>query len=136
MAQGRKMHVLNRWLLAIACLALAWWLFEYRPWEREIAVRTTAEAFVGPSPGEELISKQERHVELYLSITPAAWPEEARVMYSAARRGTIVHVTVPDGAKSLNFDVEGLSKTGKMRVNCKSIEEAQHILQVLQINQH
>jgi len=113
--------------VGVAVLALAAWLFVNQPWQREVWVTTTMEAFSGPGPGEAFSSFRDGKVYLIVGLTPAPWPDEARTIWSAARRGKRVHITVLRQQGTLRFDADGTTSDGNLLVPCASAGEANRL---------
>lgn len=119
----RSVFVSKLFLLVVAAAVSAGIVARYfTPWEREITVITTADAFVGPTIGlkPEVIEPG----LIAFGITPAAWPAEARAISRAAERGTIVHVVVNAHNQNHTFDVVGVSPNGNLLAAVGSMSDA------------
>lgn len=130
------MKLKSKTLLAsviVLCILLVFTLSWYKPWQSEVWISTDKEAFLGPHPGTDLVTKKDRKIILLLSITPAPWPKEAWDILHAAKLGKLVHVTVHKKDLALKFDIKGIAPTGEVLVQCSSEEEAKEIISALQI---
>lgn len=124
------------WLLssiAILGVLLLIWLIQYRPWEKEVSISTTKEAFTGPNVGTELLKKRDGKTILQIAITPAPWPKEAKTIWQAAEAGKIVHVLVLMEKSQLRFDITGISLSGHLQIECQSEQEARKIVEALEL---
>jgi hypothetical protein len=114
---------------AVLLTCLGVWLMTWQPWQREVSISTTREAFVGPV----LIRAAQSGVVLSLQITPAPWPAEAFDIWKAANHGKLVHITVHHKDRTLAFDITGTSSQGELLVPCRSANEAWRIVDLLGI---
>jgi len=115
--------------LCAAAVAIVLGLIYYTPWQREVWVTTTPEAFAAMPPDP---SEAASHPGMLpLGLTPAAWPEEAGQIYHAAELGKVVHVTLQTAAGQEKFDVIGLSKRGEVLVPLKSMSNASRLRKLL-----
>lgn len=117
----------------IVIFYLLWWVVQIRPWEKEISVTTSFEAFTGPYAGTDILQRRNKKVILSLAITPAPWPNEARIILQAAQSGKIVHVSIPSDGYILRFDISGVSQSGEMMIICDSEQQAKRIISALKI---
>jgi hypothetical protein len=116
-------------VVATILFASAAWLFLTKPWETEVWVSTSADAFVTPSLGMpyEKIDPQ----KLAIGITPAPSPESAREIMRAAKQGKIVHVTIDINNEKLTFDIDGMSPNGNLLVNKATMSNLERVTEVL-----
>lgn len=118
----------SRVIAASAMLALASLCWYLRPWEREVWVTTTPEAFVTPAITALLGA---RPGEMVVGITPAPWPKEAGNILRAARRGRIVHVTLISKNAVDRFDVIGVTPEENLVVDTKSMTDQTRVVHLL-----
>jgi hypothetical protein len=100
-----------------------------QPWEKEVWITTTPDAFVVPAIGrgqaEEMVDK------LGVGITPAPWPKEAGKILRAAKRGRIVHVTLVSKNATDRFDISGVSPAGNLLIDVKSMIDVKRVSSLL-----
>jgi hypothetical protein len=108
----------------VALVSLCWY---FRPWEREVWVTTTPEAFVTPAitslPGA-------RPGVMVVGITPEPWPKEAGNILRAARRGRM-HVTLISKNAVDRFDVIGVTREENLVVDTKSMTDQNRVVHLL-----
>lgn len=117
----------------VAGMVLIGWLFTGRPWQRELWVTTTMDAFVGARPGTAALGVSGGRIKLVVGITPAPWPEEAHAIAAAVRHGKRVHVTVRTNEEAIRFDTDGMTPDGELRIVCASAQEAKRLAQALRL---
>jgi hypothetical protein len=107
----------------------AMWLFYTKPWETEVWITTTPDAFVGPAIGPDLAEIVPGKIGV--GITPAPWPEEAREILRAAEHGRVVHVTLVTNDSTYKFDISGISPAGNLLVDIRSMSDAKLVTNLL-----
>ena len=104
-------------------------LLYWKPWETEVWITTTPDAFVAPAviyrqPGESIST-------LAVGITPAPWPAEADKILRAAKRGRVVHVTLKSNNATDTFDVYGMSPDGNLLIDLRSMSNEKRVSDLL-----
>ncbi len=125
----RKFNKIVLVLASAAAISTVAALTYFTPWVKDISIRTTPDAFVGPviGLGKEVLPPN----TIAFEITPAAWPEEAHLISRAARRGKVVHVTVLLEGAEERFDVIGVSPNGNMLASIASMSNKEKIRKML-----
>jgi len=101
----------------------------------EVHVLTDPSAFVSAKSLEKIVEETDGEIYLLVGITPAPFPEEADVIYRAAknRRKTVI-VTLKNTSPAVTFKmIGGLTKEGDMRIQCASREEAKALSSHLKV---
>jgi hypothetical protein len=131
---GVRTKLLRRYvwrvLVVVAVAVIAGWLALARPWEKEVWISTTPDSFVLTVPDS-------RHVAIdpnttLIGITPAPWPHEAGQIMRAARRGQIVHIMLVTKYDVNQFDITGVSASGDLIVDIKSMSDSKRVKQLLE----
>jgi len=97
----------------------------------EIHVVTDASAFISAN---SIVEESNGEIYLLTDVTPAPAPEEAGVIYRAAKRGQTVLVTLKNSSPPVTFQiVGGLTQGDKMRIKCASRSEAEALSSHLKV---
>lgn len=93
-----------------------------------IEISTTAEAFAIPAITPVHTVLASGAVEVYMDITPASWPDEAKWIYRLAWIGIPVKVDVA----GRRFVVRTVDTRGHLVIDCASLAEAKSLLLLMQ----
>ena len=116
-------------LFLIAIVAASSWLVYMRPWEREVWITTTLDSFVVNASASEQLAFETN--KMSVGITPAPWPEEARAIMRAAKRGQIVHISLVSKNATDKFDINGVSAAGDLIIDVKSMSDSKRVIALL-----
>lgn len=110
-------------VLAVACAAVGgFWVWSRGA--RANTVSTTSAAFVSSR-----FERSASGMRVLMEVTPDNEPEEAGLIYDAAKRGQPVDVVVPYRDGTLMFRVTGLLGGREFTIPCNSREECATILE-------
>jgi hypothetical protein len=112
-------------LISMAVATVVSWLAYMRPWEKEVWITTTPDSFVVNAAESDQLAIETTKISV--GITPAPWPEEAQEIMRAARRGQIVHITLVSKSATDKFDIIGVSVSGNLIVDVKSMSNSKRV---------
>lgn len=93
-----------------------------------VEVVTSIDAFAIPAMDQPFTMNEDRKTELFIDITPAPWPTEARLIYRLASIGIPVRIVIPNENKKQGFVVDRVNAQGHLVVFSESKVDALSLL--------